>query len=77
MSSADFTIYTRGTGSRSSLLYSLISSGENSVFAYFAAAIADHFNLAFSFYQVPITTEWTKAAWYEMFAEHLFTRLAA
>ena len=44
------------------LFYSLISSGENSAFAYFAAAIANHYNLAFSFHQVPITAGWTEAA---------------
>ena len=36
-----------------SLLDSLLSSGENSAFAHFAAAIENHYNLAFSFHQVP------------------------
>ena len=36
-----------------SLLYSLISSGENSAFAHFAAAIVDHYNLDFSFTRYP------------------------
>ena len=33
-----------------------------SAFAHFAAAIANHYNLAFSFHQVPITAGWTEAA---------------
>ena len=37
------------------LSYSFISSGENSAFAHFAAATANHYNLAVSFHQVPIT----------------------
>ena len=43
-----------------SLLYSLISSGENSKFEHFAAAIANHYSLTFSFHQVPITAGWTE-----------------
>ena len=43
-----------------SFLYSLISSGEDSAFAHFAANIANHYKLAFSFHQVPITAGWTK-----------------
>ena len=35
------------------LFYGLISSGENSAFTDCGAAIANHSNLAFSFYQVP------------------------
>ena len=46
---------------------------ENSTFAHFAAAIANHYNLAFSFHQVPITAGWTKEAWYERLAQHLYT----
>ena len=34
---------------------SLISSRDNSAFAQFIAAIANHYNLAFSIHQVPIT----------------------
>ena len=34
-------------------MYSLIQSGENSAFAHFAKAIANHHNSAFSFHQVP------------------------
>ena len=56
-----------------SLLQSLISSGEDSTFAHFAAAIANHYNLAFSFHQVPITAGWTEAAWYERLAQYLYT----
>ena len=37
------------------------------------AAIANHYNLAFSFHQVPITAGWTKAAWFERLAQHLYT----
>ena len=44
LSSAVFTIYAPGTGT---LSYSLISSGENSAFAHFAAAIANHYNFSF------------------------------
>ena len=54
-----------------SLLYSLISSGKDSAFAHFAAAIASHYRLAFSFHQLPITAGWTEAAWYERLAQHL------
>ena len=59
LSSADITIYDPGIG--------------NSAFAHFAAAIANHYNLAFSFHQVPITTGWTEAVWYERLAQHLYT----
>ena len=55
------------------LFYSLISSGENSASAHFAAAVANHYNLAFSFHQVPINAGWTGAAWYERLAQHLYT----
>ena len=56
-----------------SLLYSLISSRKNSEFAYsyFAVAIANHYNVAVSFYHVPITAGWTDMAWYERLAQHL------
>ena len=57
LSSADFTIYAPRIGT---FLYSLISSGENSAFVQFDAAIANHYNLAFSFHQVPITAGWTE-----------------
>ena len=56
-----------------SLLFSLISSGENSAFTHVAAATANPSNLAFLFYQVRITAEWTEAAWYERLAQHLYT----
>ena len=65
------TIYTPGIGTH--YFYSLISSGENSAFAHFAAAIANHYNSAFSFHQVPITAGWTEASWYERLAQHLCT----
>ena len=48
-----------------SLLYSLISSGENSAFVHFATDIAG--------YQVPTTAGWTEAAWYERLVRHLYT----
>ena len=51
LSSADFTIYTP-CWYWNSLLFSLISSGGNS-------AIANIYNLAFSFHQVPVTVGWT------------------
>ena len=57
--SADCTIYTLGIGTHS---FSLISSRENSAFGYFVAAIANHYNLVFSFHQVPITAGWTYVA---------------
>ena len=57
--SADCTIYSPGIGTHT---FSLISSEENSAFAHFAAAIANHYNLACSFHQVPITAVWTEAA---------------
>ena len=60
LSSADFTIYALGI---ETLSYTVSSfSGENSAFAHFAAAIANHYNLVFSFHQVPITAGWTEAA---------------
>ena len=49
MTSADCTIYIPGFGT---VCYSIISSGKNSALAYFAAPIANHYNLAFSFHQV-------------------------
>ena len=58
LSSADFTLYARGIGT----LSYLISSGKNSAFAHFAAAIANHYNVALSFHQVPITAGRTEAA---------------
>ena len=70
MSSVDFTIYFPGTGTRS-YVYRPISSGKNSAFAHFAVAVANHYNLDFSFNQVTITTGWTETAWYERFTQHL------
>ena len=68
--SANCTNYIPGIGI---LSYSLISSGENSAFARFAAAIANHYNLAFSSHQLPITAGWTEVVWYERLAQHLYT----
>ena len=51
-----------------SLLYSLISYGENSAFSHFATAIVNNYNLAFSFHQIHIAFGWSEAAWYERFA---------
>ena len=51
LSSANFTIYAPRIGT---LLYGFISSRENSAFAHFAAAIANHYNL-FSFRVPPGT----------------------
>ena len=75
MSSADFTIYT--TSIATLTYYNLISFGESSAFPHFAAAIPFHYNLAFSFHQVPMTAGWTEAAWHERFARHVFTWPAA
>ena len=47
VSSSDCTICTP--------VPSLILSRENSAFAHFAGAIANHYNLAFSFHQVAVT----------------------
>ena len=58
-----------------SSLYSLTSSREKSAFAHFAAAITNHCNSAFSFYQIPITAGWTETAWYERLAQHLYAGL--
>ena len=33
-----------------------------------AAAVTNHYNLAFFFYEVPTTTGWAEAAWDEKFA---------
>ena len=46
------TIYTPGIGT---LLYILISSGKNSAFVHFAAAVTNQYNLALLPHQVPIT----------------------
>ena len=40
----------------------IFTYGENSAFVYLAAAVASHYNVAFSFHQVPITGGWTEAA---------------
>ena len=69
MSSTNFTIYSPGFGT---LSYSLTSSGENSVFAHFAAALVNHYNLAISFHHVPISAEWTAVAWYDRVAQYLY-----
>ena len=50
---------------------------ENSSFAYFTAAIAILDNLAILFHQVSITAGWTEVEWYDRFAQHLYTWLAA
>ena len=39
------------------LFYSLIFSVENSAFAHFIVAVANHYNTAFSFHQVTITAK--------------------
>ena len=44
------------------LVYSFLSSVENLAFVHFAAAVANHNNLAFLFHQVPITAGWTEVA---------------
>ena len=48
--------------------FSLISSGENSVFAHSGAAVANQHNVSFLFHQVPITAGWAEAVWNEKFA---------
>ena len=53
-----------------SLLYSIISSEENS--AHFLKTMP-FTSLHFSFHQVPITVGWTEAAWYERLTQHLYT----
>ena len=58
--SADCRIYTPGIGTHSFTASSPL--GRKSAFAHFAAAIANHYNVAFSFHQVPITAGWTEAA---------------
>ena len=56
--------YTAGIGTHFTVF---ISSGENS------AAIINHYNSAFLFYQVPITAGWTQAALNEKFALYFYT----
>ena len=73
LSSADFTIYAPGIGTLSFTVSSPLWRIQH--FAHFAAAIANHYNLAFSFQQVPITAGWTEAAWYERLVQHLYTWL--
>ena len=68
LSTADFIIYTPGIRTFS---YSFISSGKNSAFAHFAAAIAILHNLAFLSHLVPVTVGWTEVAWYERLAQDL------
>ena len=55
-----------------SLLYGLISSGENSALVYFAAAIANHYSLASSFHQVPIIAGWTESVIWQT-CQYLYT----
>ena len=58
--SADFTIYTL---SIRTLTYTVSSPlGENSESEHIAAAMANHYNLAVSFHQVPITAGLIEAA---------------
>ena len=54
---SDFTIYTPGTGT---LSYAVLAS------AHFVAAIANQYNLAFLFHQIPITDGWPEGSmiWY-------------
>ena len=59
LSSADLTIYANVL--ELSLIQSHLLWGEFSI-AHFAAAIANHYNLALSFHQVPITAGWTGVA---------------
>ena len=54
LSSTDFTIYSPGIGT--------LSYTVSSPLMHFAAAIANHYNLAFSFHQIPITAGWTEPA---------------
>ena len=51
LSSADFTMYAPGIGT---LSYTVSSPLRRNQLAHFTAAIANHYNLAFSFHQVPI-----------------------
>ena len=55
-----------------SLIQSHLLWGEFSICMLYAA-IASHYNLAFLFHQIPITAEWTKAAWQERLVQHLYT----
>ena len=75
LGSADCTIYTPGIGTLSFTVSSPLGGIQH--LRTFAAAIANHYNLAFSFHQVPITAGWTEAAWYERLAQHLYTWPAA
>ena len=58
--SADCTIYTPGIGTHSFTVSSPL--GRIQHLRTFAAAIANHYNLAFSFLHVPITAGWTEAS---------------
>ena len=57
-----------------SLLYCLISCGENSVHF---LQLMPFTVLHVSFHQIPITAGWTEAAWYERLAQHSYTWPAA
>ena len=50
-------------------------SVENSAFAHSGAAVANHYNVAFSIHQVhvSITAGYAEAVWNEKFARHLYT----
>ena len=58
VSSADCTIYTTGIGTQS---FTVSSSWDNSTFVRPAEAIANHYNVAFSFHQVLITAALAEA----------------
>ena len=57
--SADCTIYTPDIVTHSFMVSSPLRS---SAFLHCVAAIANHYNLAFSFHNVAITAGWTEAA---------------
>ena len=45
----------------------------NTLFTVSFAAVANHYNAAFSFHQVAITAGWTEAVWNEKFGWHCYT----
>ena len=71
LNSTDFTIYTSGIGTLS-LIQCHLLWGEFS-FCTLCCSYSHHYNLAFSFHQVPITAGWTEGVWYEGLAQQLYT----
>ena len=71
MSSADFTLYTPGTGTLSYMVSTPL--GKNSALILQLMSFTFTIFTIFSFQQVPITAGWAEAVWNEKFAQHFYT----